>query len=195
MTKNIKNVLIAITVALLFVGCGDDDNFNRETGNYIHFSLAGSLMDGVYRIEENLDYDNEDDPGFSQGMVTGMVIPDLEAGINLVTLGFTDSSQNLSVTLMFTGRTGLFELGSDDMALSLSITDQNTNNIGDDYTILVSKSVSLNVQELEMTNLGFISTVKRAKGHFNGVMTYVNVATGEEYSHTITGDFLVNKFF
>jgi len=190
MTKSIKNVLIAITITLMVMGCGSDDKPNREAGNYIHFSLAGSLMDGVYHIEED-----SDNPDSSQGMVTGMVIPDLEAGIDLVTLGFTDNSQKLGVTLMFSARTGLFELGDDDMGLSLSITDQNTNNIGDDYTILVSKSVSLNVQELEMTNLGFMSTIKRAKGHFNGVVYYEDIVTGEQYSHTITGDFLVNKFF
>lgn len=184
--KNIRFLLL-FTTALFLGSCESDDKLNRETGNYIKFSVAGSLMDGVYHIEEN-----EDDE-FSQGIVTGIIVPNGN-GESFMTLGFTDNSQKLSVSFTIPARTGLMEL-TDDIEMGMSITNQNPNNMGDDYTILASKSVSLNITELETTNLGFLSTIKRAKGHFNGIMIYQDNVTGQEFSHTVTGDFLINKFF
>lgn len=186
MIRNIS-YLFVIIISSVFIGCGSDDKPNRETGNYIKFSVAGSLMDGVYHIEEN-----EDDE-FSQGIVTGIIVPNGN-GESFMTLGFTDNSQKLSVTFSIPARKGLMEL-TDDIEMGMSITNQNPNNMGDDYTILASKSVSLNITELETTNLGFLSTIKRAKGSFNGIMIYQDNVTGQEFSHTVTGDFLINKFF
>lgn len=186
MTRNIS-YLFALIISFMFVGCGDDDKPNRETGNYIKFSVAGPLMDGVYRIEENLDDE------FSEGMVSGLVVPNGDGG-NSVVLGFTDNSQKLAVSFTIPARTGLMEL-EEDIAMSMTITDQNQNNMGDDHTILVSKSVSLNVAEFETTSFGIFSNVKRAKGSFNGIMIYRDVVSGQEFSHTVTGDFLINKFF
>lgn len=176
---------------IAFSSCKGDDEGNRRTANYIHFSVDGSLMPGVYDIRQEVD--ENDDYWANSGMVTGIVTPN-ENGEKVAILGFTDNAQNLAVTISVPAKKGIYEMGLSDLEKYISITNTNTNNMGEDYTLLVSKTMSLNVKEIE-TSTGMFATVRHIKGSFNGVMVHIDSQTDMEYAHTVTGEFEINQFF
>lgn len=174
---------------ITFSSCKGDDEGNTRTANYIHFSVDGPLMSGIYDIRQE-----SDNIGTTNGVsVTGLVTPN-DDGEKIATLGFSDLSQNLAVTINVPAKKGIYEMGLIDLEKYISITNTNTNNMGEDYTLLVSKTMSLNVKEIE-TSTGMFATVRHIKGSFNGVMVHIDSQTDMEYAHTVTGEFEINQFF
>ena len=159
----------------VFAGCSKSDI--NEKGSFINFALSGSLLSGDFEIKKMdviSDYDK----------ATGYIFPASESVSETALINYQDHDQGLSVNLVFPAEKKLFEMQYND-SYHISVTDLNSN------TILVSKTVSMNVSEFKKTGTGILAKMS-ATGNFNGIMVFVDVATGQEYSHTITGKFEFN---
>ncbi len=191
--KNFLNVVFVFFLLIGFIGCNADDDGNHDTENKISFSVEGSLMPGNYLIQQTYD-ENNDETAWDNGIVTGMVVP-TENGDQIAIVTFSDQNQKLSVTLSIPAKTGVFEVLDDDIEQYMSITNTNPNTMGEDYTILASKTMSVNVSEFESGSMGAFGTIRKMRGTFNGVMVHKDIQNQMEYPHTVTGEFVVNQFF
>lgn len=188
--KQIKNTIFLAITIVLFAACGsDDDSVNTDnSGSYINFSVSGQMMNGDYQIKEN-----ENEP-FSEGIITGVIIHNSEVDGKYALMTFTDENQNLVVSLTTPAKKGTFTLdeNNEDIVL-MNIIDEEPSGIEGDYMLLMSTELTVSITEFETTTAGIFESVKKAKGSFNGVFLYLSATTGEEYAHTVTGDFNINK--
>ncbi len=160
---------------LVFASCSKLDT--NPKGSFINFALSGSLLNGDFEIKK-MDVINDYDKA------TGYILPASESVSETALINYQDHDQGLSVNLVFPAEKKLFEMQYND-SYHISVTDLSSN------TILVSKTVSMNVSEFKKTGTGILAKMS-ATGNFNGIMVFVDVATGQEYSHTITGKFEFN---
>jgi hypothetical protein len=159
----------------VFTACSKSDS--NPKGSFINFALSGALLNGDFEIKKTdviSDYDK----------ATGYILPASESVSETALINYQDHNQGLSVNLVFPAEKNLFELQYND-SYHISVTNVISS------TILVSKTVSLNVSDLKKTGTGILAKMS-ATGNFNGIMVYVDVATGQEYPHTITGKFEFN---
>ncbi|MCA1761079.1 MAG: hypothetical protein LC658_15030 [Bacteroidales bacterium] len=164
-----------VAFLLVFSSCSKSDISPK--GSFINFALSGSLLNGDFEIKKMdviSDYDK----------ATGYILSASEDLSETALINYQDHDQGLSVNLVFPAEKKLFEMQYNDIYY-ISVTDLNSN------TILVSKTVSMNVSDLKKTGTGVLSKMS-AKGNFNGIMVYVDAATGQEYSHTLSGKFEFN---
>lgn len=160
---------------LALVSCSKSDT--NPKGSFINFALSGSLLNGDFEIKKMdviSDYDK----------ATGYILPASESVSETALINYQDHDQGLSVNLVFPAEKKLFEMLYND-SYHISVTDLSSN------TILVSKTVSMNVSDFKKTGIGILAKMS-ATGNFNGIMVFVDVATGQEYAHTITGKFQFN---
>ncbi len=164
-----------IVFIVVFASCSKSDISPK--GSFINFALSGSHFNGDFEIKKTdliSDYDK----------ATGYILSATEGLSETALINYQDHDQGLSVNLIFPAEKKLFEMQYNDIYY-LSVTDLISSKI------LVSKTVSMNVSEIQKTGTGILNKMS-ASGNFNGIMVYVDVATGQEYPHTISGKFEFN---
>ncbi|WP_372948688.1 hypothetical protein [Mariniphaga sp.] len=168
-------VLTLVTLLIVLTSCSKLDT--NPKGSFINFALSGSLLNGDFEIKKMdgiSDYDK----------ATGYILPASESVSETALINYQDHDQGLSINLVFPAEKKLFEMQYND-SYHISVTDLSSN------TILVSKTVSMNVSEFKKTGTGILAKMS-ATGNFNGIMVFVDAATGQEYSHTLSGKFEFN---
>lgn len=170
-----KFLAVPLLFSLILVGGCNKENLSKQS--FIKFELAGTLMNGVFTIEEDKDV--------IFPLATGLIYPETDTEEETAILTYQNEDQDLAVTLVFPPKKGLIELLFDETNY-LSISDL------ENQVFLASKTVSLNVSSFKKVGNPLINALGgtfEAKGTFNGVMVYVDGSTGEEFSHTVTGEF------
>lgn len=221
--KSFKTITVCIILSM-FISCSGSDDSNddvdepSERTSYIHYDVSGNAVNGNpnnANPEEpafKIPPDNLDDP--SNVMILGAINPGGLDGILSLTFatGFGINDTYMDFTINAPAAVGSHPVGeilttntgiiSDlpeyhtIMSFSDAFYDSDNDNDNDLLTNLLSKTISVQIVELETTQVNGVTVLKYVKGSVVGGAIYKAFTSPttdpQELLHTVAADFEYN---
>lgn len=185
--KNIKHIIAFAFVALLFTGCGSDDNKNTDNDNVgftvkreLHFTITGPVQNGEYSVLDSADPE----------LTPGVIVFANPFADDTIRLSFEDSNQKLMFACTTPKETGTFQYTNEtinNQTITLYL-DKGTNN----EKIFISKDLTLNITEFQPLIQSINEGASKLYGSFSGTVVRLDENHIPQEEHTIEGNFIFN---